>query len=142
YLGRVRAEVRQRHDHGAGGLELVAAYTEAVDRLVCFLFANASSHFMSRFPRLDPQCTVVAQGGYGRGELNPASDIDLLFLYRWKVNPYVETVAEVILYALWDAGLTVGNALRNIRECERLSGRDLKVKTSLLDARHLAGDEI
>ncbi|TMB04711.1 MAG: [protein-PII] uridylyltransferase [Deltaproteobacteria bacterium] len=57
------------------------------------------------------------------------------------MNPYVETVAEVILYALWDAGLQVGNALRNIRECERLSGRDLKVKTALLDARYLAGDE-
>ena len=142
YLGRVRAEVHERHDAGAGGRELVAAYTDAVDRLVRFLFANASAHFMSRFARLNQQCVVIAQGGYGRGELNPSSDIDLLFLYPWKVNPYVETVAEVILYALWDAGLTVGNALRNIRECERLSGRDLKVKTSLLDARHLAGDEI
>src|SRR3989449_9356258 len=141
YLARVREEVRERHDAGAGGLELVAAYTDAIDRLVRFLFANASAHFMSRFARLNPQCAVVAQGGYGRGELNPGSDIDLLFLYPWKVNPYVETVAEVILYALWDAGLQVGNALRNIRECERLSGRDLKVKTALLDARYLAGDE-
>src|SRR5438094_614423 len=141
YLGRIHAEVRARHEAGAGGLELVAVYTEAVDRLVRFLFTNASAHFMSRFARLNPQCAVVAQGGYGRGELNPGSDIDLLFLYPWKVNPYVETVAEVILYALWDAGLQVGNALRNIRECERLSGRDLKVKTALLDARYLAGDE-
>src|SRR5207249_184771 len=141
YFGRVQAEVRARHEAGAGGLELVAVYTDAVDRLVRFLFASASAHFMSRFARLNPQCAVVAQGGYGRGELNPGSDIDLLFLYPWKVNPYVETVAEVILYALWDAGLQVGNALRNIRECERLSGRDLKVKTALLDARYLAGDE-
>src|SRR5437867_2106277 len=141
YLARVRAEVRARHETGAGGLELVAAYTDAVDRLVRFLCTNARAHFMSRFARLNQQCTVIAQGGYGRGELNPASDIDLLFLYPWKVNPYVETVAEVILYALWDAGLQVGNALRNIRECERLSGRDLKVKTALLDARYLAGDE-
>src|SRR5205809_42215 len=141
YLGRVRASLRARHEAGAGGLELVAVYADAVDHLVRFLFASASAHFMSRFARLNQQCTVVAQGGYGRGELNPGSDIDLLFLYPWKVNPYVETVAEVILYALWDAGLQVGNALRNIRECERLSGRDLKVKTALLDARYLAGDE-
>ncbi|TMB03887.1 MAG: hypothetical protein E6J57_02625, partial [Deltaproteobacteria bacterium] len=125
YLGRVRASLRARHEAGAGGLELVAVYADAVDHLVRFLFASASAHFMSRFARLNQQCTVVAQGGYGRGELNPGSDIDLLFLYPWKVNPYVETVAEVILYALWDAGLQVGNALRNIRECERLSGRDL-----------------
>src|SRR5207247_5069768 len=86
-------------------------------------------------------CAVVGLGGYGRGELNPASDIDLLFVYPWKVNPYVETIAEVILYALWDAGLTVGHALRNIRECGRLAARDLKVKTALLDARYLVGDE-
>jgi [protein-PII] uridylyltransferase len=137
----VRAEIRERHDAGAGGLEVVAAYTDAVDRLVCFLFASARSHFASRFPRLDQQCVVIAQGGYGRGELNPGSDIDLLFLYPWKVNPYVETVAEVILYALWDAGLAVGHALRNIRECGRLAARDLKVKTALLDARYLCGDE-
>ncbi|HYR96724.1 MAG TPA: [protein-PII] uridylyltransferase, partial [Candidatus Binatus sp.] len=141
YLARVRAEVRERHDAGAGGLELVAAYTDAVDRLVRFLFASARTHFASRFPRLNQQCSVIAQGGYGRGELNPGSDIDLLFLYPWKVNPYIETVAEVILYALWDAGLAVGHALRNIRECGRLAARDLKVKTSLLDARYLCGDE-
>src|SRR5437879_2019638 len=141
YLGRVQAEVRARHEAGAGGLELVAVYTEAVDHLVRFLFAGARAHFMSRFPRLNQQCAVVAQGGYGRGELNPASDIDLLFLYPWKVSPYVETIAEAILYALWDAGLAVGHALRNIRECERLAARDLKVKTALLDARYLCGDE-
>ena len=140
YLARVRAEVRERHDAGAGGLELVAAYTDAIDRLVRFLFVNASTHFLSRFPRLNQQCVAVAQGGYGRGELNPGSDIDLLFLYPWKVNPYVETVAEVILYALWDAGLAVGHALRNIRECGRLAARDLKVKTALLDARYLCGE--
>ena len=84
---------------------------------------------------------MLAQGGYGRGELNPQSDIDLLFLYPWKVNPYVETVAEVMLYALWDAGLQVGHAVRNVRECGRLAARDLKVKTALLDARYLCGDE-
>jgi [protein-PII] uridylyltransferase len=140
HLGRVRAELKERHDAGAGGLEVVAAYTEAVDRLVCFLFASATAHFTSRFSRLDQQCVVIAQGGYGRGELNLASDIDLLFLYPWKVNPYIETVAEVILYALWDGGLTVGHALRNTRECGRLAARDLKVKTALLDARHLCGD--
>jgi [protein-PII] uridylyltransferase len=141
YLTHVRAEVRERQELGAGGLEVVAAYTDAVDHLVRFLFASARTHFAVRFPRLDQQCVVIAQGGYGRGELNPGSDIDLLFLYPWKVNPYIETVAEVILYALWDAGLAVGHALRNIRECGRLAARELKVKTALLDARYLCGDE-
>jgi [protein-PII] uridylyltransferase len=141
YLGRVRGELRQRHDAGAGGLVLVAAYTDAVDRLVRLLYETASSHFLSRNARINQKCTVVGQGGYGRGELNPGSDIDLLFLYPWKVNPYVETVAEGILYPLWDAGLQVGHALRNMRECTRLAARDMKVKTAVLDARYLAGDE-
>jgi [protein-PII] uridylyltransferase len=141
YLTAVRAEIRARHDAGAGGLELVASYTAAVDALVCFLHANASTHFLEHYPRINQKCSVLGQGGYGRAELNPYSDIDLLFLYPWKVNPYVETVAEVILYALWDAGLTVGHALRNTRECGRLAARDLKVKTAVLDARYLAGDE-
>src|SRR5207249_3819277 len=107
----------------------------------CASSAPTRGRTSCRASRASTSSARSSQGGYGRGELNPASDIDLLFLYPWKVNPYVETVAEVILYALWDAGLQVGNALRNIRECERLSGRDLKVKTALLDARYLAGDE-
>src|SRR5213080_5119966 len=141
YLARAHAELRARQDAGEGGLVLVAAYTDAVDHLVRFLSAEAAASYASRYARINQRCAVVGLGGYGRGELNPASDIDLLFLYPWKVNPYVETIAEVILYALWDAGLTVGHALRNIRECGRLAARDLKVKTALLDARYLDGDE-
>lgn len=141
YMARVRPEVRARHEAGESGVALVAAYTDAVDSLVRFLFENVTAHFMSRSARLSQRCALVALGGYGRGELNPASDIDLLFLYPWKVNPYIETVAEAILYALWDAGLAVGHGLRNIRECTRLAARDMKVKTAVLDARYLCGDE-
>ena len=141
YVGRVRGELRARHDAGAGGLEVVAAYTDAIDRLVRFLFDSATVHFMSRQPRLNPQCVAVAEGGYGRGELNPCSDVDLLFLFPWKVNPYVETTAEVMIHGLFDAGLMVGNTMRNMRECGRLAARDMKVKTALLDARYVVGDE-
>src|SRR5262245_32278192 len=141
YLGRVQAEVRARHEAGAGGLELVAAYTDAIDRLVRLLFADASRHYLERHPRINQRCVLIALGGYGRGELNPHSDIDLLFLYPWKVNPYIETVAEVLLYALWDAGLAVGHALRNTRECGHLAAGDMKVKTAVLDARYVWGDE-
>jgi [protein-PII] uridylyltransferase len=136
-----RDELRVRHDAGAGGLAVVAAYTDAIDHLVGWLFAKATRHYHSKNPKLNQRCTVVAQGGYGRGELNVQSDVDLLFLYPWKANPYVETVAEVVVPALWDAGLQVGAAMRNVRECCRLAARDLKVKTALLDARYLCGDE-
>ena len=140
YVARVQAEIAARHDAGQGGLAVVAAYTHAIDRLLAFIFTAASTDFLSQNPRINQRCTAVGLGGYGRGELNPASDIDLLFLYPWKVNPYVETVAEVCLYALWDAGLSVGHAMRNIRECARLAPRDMKVLTALLDARYLTGD--
>lgn len=140
YVARVKTELRARHDAGAGGLEVVAAYTQAIDRLLCLLFADATLHFEARNLRISQRCTMIAQGGYGRGELNPSSDIDLLVLYPWKVNPLVETVTEVVLYALWDAGLHVGHAMRNVRECSRLAAHDLKVKTALLDARYICGD--
>jgi [protein-PII] uridylyltransferase len=141
FLGHVRAELRARHDAGAGGLALVAAYTDAMDRFIALLFANAQLRYQARNPFINQRCAVVALGGYGRGELNPSSDIDLLVLYPWKVNPYVETVTEAILYPLWDAGLHVGHAMRNPRECARLAAQDLKVKTAVLDARFVSGDE-
>ena len=140
FVQTAHEELRRRHDGGAGGLVVVAAYTDAIDRLVAWLFDNARSHYQAKNPRLNQRCTLVAQGGYGRGELNIQSDIDLLFLYPWKVNPYAETIAEIVIPALYDAGLVVGAAMRNVRECCRLAARDLKVKTALLDARYLCGD--
>jgi [protein-PII] uridylyltransferase len=140
FVQAAREELRQRHDGGAGGLAVVAAYTDAIDHLVQWLFDNATVHYQAKNPRLNQRCTLVAQGGYGRGELNIQSDIDLLFLYPWKVNPYAETIAEIVIPGLYDAGLVVGAAMRNVRECCRLAARDLKVKTALLDARYLCGD--
>ena len=141
YVIDVKARLCEQHRAGAGGGAVVVAYTSAIDALVGFLFESATLLYQRRSVMLDHKCTVAAQGGYGRFELNPASDIDLLVLYPWKVNPYVETVAEVILYTLWDAGLTVGHASRTPIACARMAQRDLTVKTALLDARYLAGDE-
>jgi [protein-PII] uridylyltransferase len=125
---------------GATGSQVVSAFTAVMDRTVQFLHAGAVADFIHRNARVNQKCAVLAQGGYGRGELNPFSDIDLLFLYQWKVNPFVESVAEKILYSLWDTGLQVGHAVRSVPECARLAARDFKVKTALLDARFLCGD--
>ena len=94
FLPQARDEVRALHRSGGSGLAVVAAYTDAIDHLVRFLYGNATLHFQWRNPLITQRCAVLAQGGYGRGELNPYSDIDLLVLYPWKVTPYVETVAE------------------------------------------------
>jgi [protein-PII] uridylyltransferase len=140
YLQRVRALLADEHRGGASGTLIVERYTRAVDHVVRALFSAARASYQERFAVLNQRCTLVAQGGYGRGELNPCSDIDLLFLYPDRRDRYVETVTEKVLYALWDTKLDVGHAVRNVRECVRLAAQDLKVKTSLLDARYVAGD--
>ena len=136
---RVRA-LLEKHRAGAGGLETVAAYSAMMDELICQLFSVIGKDFSRRYPTDNPQCTIIAQGGYGRAELNPHSDIDLLFIYSWKVSPFVEAVTEKLLYTLWDAGLQVGHAIRSISESMRLASIDMKVRTSLLDTRYLCGD--
>jgi [protein-PII] uridylyltransferase len=142
YLQTARKILLERHRAGAGGHEIVSAYTTMVDYLIRRLFDLTSRDYVWRYPSLELRCTVAAQGGYGRGELNPHSDVDLLFLYSWKVTPYVESVAERLLYTLWDAGLEVGHATRSVAECVRLASKDMKVKTALLDSRFLCGDPI
>jgi len=140
YVRKSREVLLEAHRAGAGGYEIVSTYTGMMDHLVSSLFESASRDYKSRYPSLNARCAVVAQGGYGRGELNPQSDIDLLFLHIWKVTPFVEAVAEKVLYALWDSSLQVGHAVRSISESVRLGNKDMNVKTAMIDARYLAGD--
>jgi [protein-PII] uridylyltransferase len=83
---------------------------------------------------------VVATGGYGRGLMAPGSDIDLLFLLPYKQTAWGESVAEAILYCLWDMGLKVGHATRSVDECIRQAKADMTVRTAILEARFLLGD--
>ena len=140
YVQKGRAALFEKHRAGAGGTEIVAAYSMVMDQLIRHLFSVVSKDFLRRYPSDYPHCAIVAQGGYGRGELNPYSDIDLLILYSWKVSPFVEAITERLLYTLWDAGLQVGHAIRSVNESVRLAGSDMKVRTALLDARYLCGD--
>jgi [protein-PII] uridylyltransferase len=84
--------------------------------------------------------SVTAVGGYGRATLAPGSDIDLLFLLPYKQTPWGESVVEYILYMLWDLGLKVGHATRNVEECVRQSRSDLTIRTAILEARYIWGD--
>ena len=140
YVDHGRRTLFDRHRGGAGGLEIASAWSTVMDHLIRHLFATISAECSNQFPAPSRRFALVAQGGYGRGELNPQSDIDLLFLYGWKVSPFVETLTEKLLYTLWDAALQVGHATRSISECARLAANDMKVRTSLLDARFLCGD--
>jgi [protein-PII] uridylyltransferase len=84
---------------------------------------------------------VVAVGGYGRGELAPHSDVDLLFLLPYKITPRSEQVIESLLYFLWDLGFKVGHATRSVDDCLRQAGADVTIMTNLLESRFLWGDQ-
>jgi [protein-PII] uridylyltransferase len=96
------------------------------------------------YPAANPSAAerlgVVATGGYGRGELAPLSDIDLLFLRPYKQTPRGEQIVEFMLYLLWDLGLKVGHATRTVEESLRYAERDQTIRTALLEARYLWGD--
>lgn len=141
FLAASREALRSWHARGAGGAALVERHSDDVDRLVRFLFDAATTRYRERYVQLDQRCAVLAQGGYGRREMNPNSDIDLLFLHPHKVTPYVETVTETILYQLWDLRFEVGYAVRSVRECVALAASDPQIKTALIDARPVCGDE-
>lgn len=140
YLDAVQEYVLQLHDGGLDSRTVMLEHSELIDRLVRRLFRVAEDRYFDQSPRLNFRIAVIAVGGYGRSELSLASDIDLLFLYKGKLNPYVETVAETVSQRLWDARLTVGAATRNLRECMRVGRDDLSTMTSYLDARFLIGD--
>ena len=89
----------------------------------------------------DKSLTLIATGGYGRGELAPASDIDLLFLTPKQVDRDTEKIIEFpLLYILWDMGLTVGHATRSSRQALKAVREDITIRTALVEAR-LAGQE-
>ena len=83
---------------------------------------------------------IAATGGYGRGVLAPFSDIDLLFITRDTPSAGTLATVEFMLYFLWDLGLKVGHATRSVEECLADAGRDMTVRTSMIDARRLSGD--
>ncbi|MEQ9146256.1 MAG: [protein-PII] uridylyltransferase [Parvibaculaceae bacterium] len=137
-----RAMARERLEQGAHrGRACAESLSYLQDTIIKELFAFATrTQFQATNPTDAERISVVATGGYGRGALAPGSDVDLLFLLPYKQTPWGESLAEFILYALWDLGLKVGHATRSISDCVRLSREDMTIRTALLEARYLCGD--
>lgn len=129
FLQEEEALIRSAHFTGAGGGEVVQRRTALIDRSLKAIYRSIAA--TGSLPLL------IAVGGYGRGELNPYSDIDILFLCR---DERERQQTPRMLYALWDAGLDIGYSVRTISECIDLSRNDSKIRTSLLESRLLAGD--
>jgi [protein-PII] uridylyltransferase len=139
-LYRGVAEIRGRFEQGVRGPEVIQANAFLVDQLVRCIYDFADTHVFPDAVGRD-RMAVSATGGYGRGELAPFSDIDLMFLLPGQKTTRLEQLIEYVLYMLWDSGLQVGHATRSIEDCVRLSKSDLSICTSLLEARWLWGDE-
>ena len=141
-LGDGRREVRRRFDAGTGGHELARAQSFLIDQVVRLVYDFAAGWL---YPLANPskgeRLALVAVGGYGRGELAPFSDVDLLFLLPYKMTPRSEQVVETVLYFLWDLDLKVGQSTRSIDECIRLAKADHTIRTALLESRFLWGDQ-
>ncbi|MDD9726909.1 [protein-PII] uridylyltransferase [Roseovarius sp. SK2] len=122
--------------------EATRAYTWLTDCAVMTALQVASRHLHPLpNPTESERLTVFAVGGYGRGEMAPFSDVDLLFLTPYKMTAWAESVIESTLYMLWDLKLKVGHASRTIRECIRLGTDDFTIRTTLLEKRLLYGDD-
>lgn len=130
--------IKLRHRAGAGGLEIARARSELLDVVLSSVFKAALLKNKPSQP-----IVLVATGGYGRGTLNPCSDIDLLFLMpraSSKLPKSLEAIVNEVLYLLWDIGFKVGHAVRSVAECIQQARADQENKTSLMDARRITGD--
>jgi [protein-PII] uridylyltransferase len=141
-LATGRAELTRRlHERPSRGHEYAAANSFLTDQLLrlTFDFVTTSLYPLAN-PTASERMTLIAVGGYGRGEMAPYSDIDILFLTPWKQTAWGEQVIETILYLLWDLKLKVGHSTRSLDDMIRMAKSDLTIRTALLEARFVWGD--
>ncbi len=123
------------------GRRCAASLSHFQDELIRLIYDFTTNHlYRTDNPSAAETMTVVATGGYGRGLMAPGSDVDLLFLLPYKQTPWGETVAEYILYLLWDLGFKVGHATRTVPQTIRLAKTDMTTRSALLDARFILGN--
>jgi len=135
-------EIKRRCDEGENGEILVAAQSYLTDEIIIQLYKMTTEFILPLQNRTSSErLSLVAIGGYGRADMAPYSDVDILFLLPYKQTPWGEQVVEYMLYMLWDIGLKVGHAVRTIAESMRLSKEDLTIRTSLLESRYICADK-
>jgi [protein-PII] uridylyltransferase len=135
HLSSSEEELRKAHLSSGGGIDVCTSYSGIIDDILKTLYKLSSDEVGG-----GGSTAMVAIGGYGRGELNLRSDIDLMLLYDKKLDPRIKKLTEKMLYILWDTGLDMGFSLRSVDECITLAKSDLNTKTSLLDRRFIMGD--
>lgn len=138
YLEYHRADCLAKHNAGGSGRDIVKRLTAIDDELIRNLHLCAAAEF----PTSGKVCAaVIAVGGYGRAEMNPLSDIDVMFYCSDQNRDLAEKIAERVLYLMWDLNLDVGYSVRTASDCLKLAQQDITIRTALLDTRFLAGDK-
>ncbi len=142
YISKKRQEIHDLHKDGASGLYIVTRISSLTDRIITELYSHELKKYeKSQGLSVGENCSVIAVGGYGRVELNPYSDIDIMFLYREDAKDAVESISTNILYLLWDLRFNIGHSMRTIEDCLKISGTDFTVRTALMESRLLTGSE-
>lgn len=141
FLRQALEELRQLHEAGAGGHELARRRADVIDLVLISLFREAEQRAVAGGRLRESGVAVLAVGGYGRRELCPYSDVDLMLLYDPEEQARVQEVAESLFYPLWDAGLELGHGARTVEECLSVAAESLETETALLQTRFLVGDQ-
>ncbi|MSU47393.1 MAG: [protein-PII] uridylyltransferase [Lacunisphaera sp.] len=146
YLAAESERIRQKHRAGEPGQNIVQAIAGMIDRLLQPLFSYAHEAWRKQHGEPPSPVCLIALGGYGRSELNPLSDIDVMFLYpsaaqSKELAPFQQHLSDEILYPLWDLGLKIGHSTRTLNEVFSEAVRDIRTKTSLLESHFIAGGE-
>ena len=136
-----RSSARTALEIDGNGRKCAESLSYFQDELIRLIYDWTIAHvYRATNPSDAERMALVATCGYGRGMLAPGSDIDLLFLLSYKQTPWGESVAEYMLYILWDLGFKVGHATRTVEQCIKLGTADMTIRTALLDARLIQGD--
>lgn len=146
YLELEKKMLDRDHRNGDSGMKVCQARAAMIDVLIENLFQGALNHYTLEHGPIPCKAAILATGGYGRRELNPHSDIDIMFLYPDRANGkkqahFQRVLAEEILYPLWDLGLKLGHASRNPREAIAEAKKEIQSKNAILESRIICGDE-
>src|SRR5262245_53720697 len=131
--------LKAAHLGGASGQQSVQAYAAFMDGFLTTLFRLAVADAKREAGPPVP-LVLVALGGYGRGELQLLSDLDIMLIYDGEMGPFLQRATQGLLYLLWDLGLQVGHSVRSLPDCLAIARTDFASRTSMQHARYLVGD--
>lgn len=140
YLSSYRVELTDAVRRGDSGVAVARRHARVLDGLLSALCCASSAACRDAAEKLPGRVALVAVGGYGRGLVGLHSDVDVLFLCDDPSDPRIGTLAEGVLYPLWDLGIHIGHAVRGVDETLELARKDIRTATTLIDLRPVAGD--